>query len=106
MPAYWLARAEVVDPENYKKYTDHVPGILKKYGGKPLARGGDFKLMELNDQIKWGADFNRFIVVEFESMEAAETCYNSPEYQSAMQNRLGGAGINELVLVDGGDKTK
>ena len=40
MPAYWVARAKVNDPAEYKKYADQVPAILAKYGGKPLARGG------------------------------------------------------------------
>ena len=40
MPAYWIARSKVNDPVEYKKYTDQVPGIIAKYGGKVLARGG------------------------------------------------------------------
>jgi hypothetical protein len=37
--AYWLSRCKVNDPVEYKKYTDLVPGIIAKYGGKVLARG-------------------------------------------------------------------
>jgi uncharacterized protein (DUF1330 family) len=40
MVAYWLARARIVDPVDYKKYADQVPEILAKYGAKVLARGG------------------------------------------------------------------
>ena len=43
MPAYWVARGKVNDPAEYKKYTDQVPPILAKYGGKALARGGRFQ---------------------------------------------------------------
>jgi uncharacterized protein (DUF1330 family) len=39
MPCYWIARSKVIDPVEYKKYTDRVPSILKQYGGKVLARG-------------------------------------------------------------------
>ena len=42
MPAYWLSRCKVIDPVEYKKYTDLVPSIIAKYGGKVLARGGSF----------------------------------------------------------------
>ena len=42
MRAYWLARSTINDPVAYKKYTDEVPDILKKYGGRPFARGGAF----------------------------------------------------------------
>jgi uncharacterized protein (DUF1330 family) len=40
MPAYWVARAKINDPAEYKKYTDQVPAIIAKHGGKVLARGG------------------------------------------------------------------
>ena len=37
MSAYWVARAKITDPVAYKKYTDQVPGILKRFGGTVLA---------------------------------------------------------------------
>src|SRR2546427_353924 len=40
MPAYWVARAKVNDPAEYKKYADRVPAIFAKYGAKVLTRGG------------------------------------------------------------------
>ena len=52
MPAYWVARSQVIDPVEYKKYTDLVPGILAKFGGKVLARGGSFKIMEGTDKFQ------------------------------------------------------
>jgi uncharacterized protein (DUF1330 family) len=54
VPAYWLSRCKVLDPVEYKKYTDLVPGILAKYGGKVLARGGKFQIMEGTDRFhRW-----------------------------------------------------
>jgi len=41
---------QVIDPVEYKKYTDLVPGILAQYGGKVLARGGKFQIMEGTDR--------------------------------------------------------
>jgi len=40
MPAYWVARSRIVDPAEYKEYTDRIPAIFAKYGGRVLARGG------------------------------------------------------------------
>jgi uncharacterized protein (DUF1330 family) len=57
--AYWLSRCKINDPVEYKKYTDLVPGIIAKYGGKVLARGGKFQIMEGTDR------FHRFIVTSF-----------------------------------------
>src|SRR6516162_9533433 len=46
MPAYWVARSKINDPVEYKKYTDLVPAIIAKFGGKVLARGGRYQVME------------------------------------------------------------
>lgn len=101
MPAYWIARAKINDPVEYKKYTDPLPAILKKYGGKPLARGGRHQVME-------GADrFNRYVVVEFPSIEQAVKCHQSPEYQAAAAfRRAPGVSEVEQVIVESGDATK
>jgi len=99
MPAYWLARAKISDPVEYKRYTDLVPDILAKFDGKVLARGGRFKHLEGSEH------FERHIVVEFPSLEQAVACHQSPEYQEARLFRLNGVGDNELVIVEGGDAT-
>jgi uncharacterized protein (DUF1330 family) len=100
MPAYWLARAKILDPIAYKRYTDQVPAILATYGGKVLARGGAFETLEGPET------FERFIVIEFESIEAAKRCFESPEYKAAAAHRRAGAGQNELTIVASGDATK
>jgi len=99
MPAYWLARSKIHDPVEYKKYTDLVPAILAKHNGKVLARGGRFRTLEGEDK------FERFVVVEFPTLEAAVACHESMEYKAAANFRLSGAGTNELTIVDGGDAT-
>ena len=100
MTAYWVARAKINDPVEYKKYTDLVHDILKKFEGRVLARGGRFQILEGPDT------FERNIVVEFPSLEQAVACHASPEYQEARKYRLGGVGQNELVIVEAGDPTK
>jgi uncharacterized protein (DUF1330 family) len=99
MPAYWVARSKINDPVAYKRYTDRVPAILAKFGGKVLARGGKFKILEGPEK------FGRFVVVEFPSIEAAVACHDSPEYQEASSHRKDGAGEVELVIVEGGEAT-
>jgi uncharacterized protein (DUF1330 family) len=99
MPAYWVARSRIDDPVQYKKYTDLVPGIIARHGGKVLARGGKFRVMEGPDT------FRRFVVIEFPTFEQAVACFESPEYQEAAAHRKAGGGIVENVIVDGGDAT-
>lgn len=99
MPAYWVARSRITDPVEYKKYTDLVPGIIARYGGKVLARGGRFQIMEGPDK------FHRFVVIEFPTFEQAVACFRSDAYQHAASFRRKGAGEVENVIVDGGDAT-
>lgn len=100
MAAYWVARARIDDPVQYKKYTDLVPAIIKKYGGTVLARGGRYQIMEGPET------FHRFVVIEFPTHEAGVACFQSPEYQAAASFRRNGGGVVENVIVEGGDATK
>ena len=99
MAAYWIARAKINDPVEYKKYTDLVPGILAGHGGEVLARGGRYEILEGPET------FERYVVIRFPNLEQAVACHSSPEYQAARKHRLNGVGQNELTIVDGGDAT-
>ena len=100
MPAYWVARARINDPVEYKKYTDRVPAILAGFGGKVLARGGRYQILEGPEH------FNRFVVIEFPTLEQGVACFNSREYQEAAAfRRKNKAGENELVMVEAGESS-
>lgn len=96
MPAgYWVARSKINDPVAYKRYTDLVPGIVAAHGGKILARGGRHEYLEGPKK------FERFVVIEFPSVEAAKACFDSPEYQAAaVHRRTNGAGEVETIAVE------
>jgi uncharacterized protein (DUF1330 family) len=95
MVAYWVARSKINNPDQYKKYADLVPDILQKFGGRFLARGGRYKILE-------GAEkFHRFIVIEFPTFEKAVACHESPEYSEAAAHRKSnGASELEVVIVE------
>lgn len=100
MPAYWVARAKINEPVEYKKYTDLVPAIISKFGGKVLARGGKYQIMEGPEK------FHRFVVIEFPDFETGVACFQSEEYQKAAAfRRANGAGEVETIMVDAGDAT-
>src|SRR6187200_937 len=100
MPAYWVARSKINDPVEYKKYTDLVPAIIAKHGGKVLARGGRHEILEGPHK------FHRFVVIEFPTFEQGVACFKSDEYNKAAAfRRGGGAGEVETIMVDGGDAT-
>ena len=93
MPAYWIARVTVTDPDPYKLYAESAPAAFEKYNARILARGGRCEHME-------GEGRPRNVVIEFPTYEDALACYNSDEYQSARKHRVG-AGEAEIVIVEG-----
>jgi uncharacterized protein (DUF1330 family) len=101
MPAFWLARSKINEPVAYKRYTDQVPSIIAKHGGKVLARGGKFEIMEGTDY------FERFVVIEFPTLEAGVNCFRSPEYDDAARHRReNGVGEVQTVMLEAGEFTK
>ena len=94
MAAYLIANVDVKDPEKYKQYTAQTPGLIHKYGGKFLVRGGKIEQMEGNLPLA------RLVVVEFADMAAAKAFYHSPEYQEVLKIRQA-ATESQLFLVEG-----
>jgi uncharacterized protein (DUF1330 family) len=90
---YWIAHADISDPEGYKAYAAADMAALRKYGARILVRGGAFELVE-------GAGRSRSVVFEFPSYEAALACYRSPEYQAAAALRKGKAEF-DLIVIEG-----
>ena len=65
---------------------------MAAHGGVFLARGGRYVQLEGNDRA-------RNVVARFPSLEAAVTCYHSPEYQAALAHAKG-ASVRDLVIVE------
>jgi uncharacterized protein (DUF1330 family) len=94
MAAYVIARVQVEDVEEYRKYTNVTPGIIAQYGGRFIARGGEVVTFEGPEEA------GRVVILEFPSMDAAKAWYRSPEYQEARKIRLSCA-TGTLIAVDG-----
>jgi uncharacterized protein (DUF1330 family) len=94
MPAYMIARIKVTDPEQYKKYMAVTPGIIEKFGGRFVVRGGETATLEGPEETR------RIAIVEFPALDSIRAFYNSSEYRAAMKLREGAAEI-ELLGVEG-----
>jgi len=92
---YWVAFADVTDPEEYKAYMAENTKAFRKYGGRFLVRGGNSERPE-------GKPRSRAVVIEFPTYAAALECYGSPEYASAMALRKGKS-LMDLAIVHGYD---
>lgn len=92
MGALWIAHVTVNDAESYGKYAELAGPAIAKHGGEFIARGGRYVQLE-------GKERPRNVVARFPSVEAAVACYNSPEYQEAL-NHARGASERELLVVE------
>jgi len=92
MPALWIAHVKVTDEEAYGKYAKLAGPAIEKHGGHFIARGGRYVQLEGNDRA-------RNVVAWFPSVEAAETCYHSAEYQAALDHARG-ASERDLLVVE------
>jgi uncharacterized protein (DUF1330 family) len=94
MKAYLIANITVTDPERYPSYRTAVPPVVAQYGGRFLVRAGAVHPLEG----EFG--FDRFVVIEFPSLEAARQFYDSPEYAPLLKLRMETT-KSQVALVEG-----
>ena len=92
MPALWIAHVTVTDADAYGRYAKLAGPAIAAHGGAFIARGGRYVQLE-------GTERARNVVARFPSVEAAETCYHSAEYQEALDHARG-ASQRDLVIVE------
>jgi uncharacterized protein (DUF1330 family) len=94
MAAYMIARINVTDWDRYNEYIKVTPGIIAKYGGRFIVRGGEMITLEGPEE-KW-----RIVVVEFPDLQKAKDFYNSADYTDAKKIREGAA-LAQFVAIEG-----
>ena len=90
--AYWIANVTVTDPDAYQGYQALAPAAFARFGARFLARG-ESEMLE-------GRNWQRRVIIEFDSMDQARACYASPEYQAARKKR-DGACEADIALIEG-----
>lgn len=95
MSAFWIGRARIRDLEGYRRYTDLARDAYVEHPHHILARGGRFEVLE------GATHFDRHVVLEFPSMQAALDCYRSAAYQRASLVRQQASHDCQLVIVEG-----
>src|SRR5512138_1494589 len=74
VPAYMIVEVETTDEALMAEYRKHTPGLVAKFGGRFIVRGGKTRTLE------GGWKPSRVVVLEFPSYEAAEKFYDSIDY--------------------------
>ena len=90
---YWVGSVDVRDPERYKDYIATATPAYERFGAKFLIRGGEHEAAE-------GDWHSRNVVIEFPSYQAAQDCYNSPEYKAARAIRQE-VSEGRIIIIEG-----
>ena len=92
--AYLVAvYSKIIDPEKLKIYGEGAGPAMNANGAKPLARGSNISRLE-------GIPPERAVILEFESVEAAQKAYQTQEYQAAKEKLEGGV-YRVLFVIEG-----
>jgi uncharacterized protein (DUF1330 family) len=90
---YVIARCKVTNATQWAVYAAAAGDAIKKFGGKPVVRGGQMTVAE-------GEGRSRNVVLEFESYDQAKAYAFSADYAAARKLREG-AGEIDIVVVEG-----
>ena len=96
MAYYFVANYDVTNMDMYKEYQKKAGPTIMKYGGRPVVV--DHKPNDIE-----GSASKMLIVLKFDSEDALNQWYNSPEYQEILPLRLDATegwarGAAQLVL--------
>ena len=96
MKGYLIANLDIQDQPTFQRYREQVMPLIAKYGGRYIVRGGEVQDVEGHLGLK------RLIVLEFPTLDAARTFYDSPEYQPIKAIRFQST-TSDVALVGGYD---
>lgn len=91
---YVIAHIHVTHPEKYPEYMKKVNGIVEKFGGEFLVRGGRAEFFEGTPPGE------RVVVARFPSYEKALEWYHSDDYAEAKALRMA-ASTSVQTIVEG-----
>jgi uncharacterized protein (DUF1330 family) len=92
MVAYVVfTREKMRNPEEYERYKEKARPAAEGHPLKPLVLYGRYEMLE-------GPAIEGAVVLEFPTIEAAKTYYNSPAYQDAVKHRFLGADYRVFIV--------
>ncbi len=96
MNGYVVIDTEIVDPEAYSEFVDQVLAAIAAHGGRFLVRTSEAQPIEGD----WAP--KRFVILEFDSVEAASGFIASADYGSLDDVRRRAAN-SKIVVAEGFD---
>ena len=93
-PGYLVAQLVIHDRTEYRIYEAGFTPVLEQYGGKLVA------VSEAVETVEGNWPYTRTVILEFPSIEQANTWYHSPEYQAIVLHRHASSQAN-IALFEG-----
>ena len=94
MAAYLVANITVHDPARFADYVARVSPVVAQFGGSYLIRSGQVHPLEGD------LGLDRFVVIAFESAQAAQRFYGSAEYAPLLALRTD-CTTSRVAIVEG-----
>lgn len=94
MKGYVIFQESVFDQAEFDRYKSMSPQSIETFGGTFVVRGGPVEPLEGE------FTFERVVVIEFPTVDAARSWYHSDEYADAKELRLK-ISSGQAVLVEG-----
>ena len=86
-----FTREKMRNPEEYERYREKAGSAAQGHPLKPLALYGKYEMLE-------GSAIEGAVILEFPTVDAAKTYYNSPAYQDAVKHRFLGADYRVFIV--------
>ncbi|MEX2643014.1 MAG: DUF1330 domain-containing protein [Acetobacterales bacterium] len=104
MTAYLIVhRRQITDSDALRRYRDGIDASIRRYGGSPLVRADNFKVLEGDwHSGRRGDDSEpeRVTIIAFPDMEGLRAWYDSADYAELKALRQSGA-VCDVVAVAG-----
>ena len=96
MKGYWVMTFRSIDDQSgVDRYAEAAQPVIRAFGGRVLAAG-------VPEHVHEAGLRERVAIVEFESVDAAEAAYSSPEYLATVRH-LEGAAVRDARIIGGLD---
>jgi uncharacterized protein (DUF1330 family) len=91
-PAFFVFDSKITDMDALAPYVAKVKDTYTPFGGKLIVQGGEVQVLE------GAAPQGIIVILQFDSMKAAQSWYHSDDYQAIISYRLAGSQANGWLV--------
>ncbi len=92
---YWITTYQAINNP------DALAAYAQLAGPAIAAAGGQFVVRGMPAMVKEQGQMQRVVIIQFDSLAAADAAYKSPAYQEALSKLTPGAVVRDMRFVEG-----